>query len=247
MKVNDRLNVFSEELNLIQNPKYKELLKEIIENAPAYFFTMPASTSGKYHPALSLGEGGLVRHTKVVAKLMIMLSKLKMFKFSDDEKDLLLIAAIAHDMLKKGENKTGHTVNDHPQFAYDFVLKCVLKVIGDNWDNDYIYTCLLNPIKTHMGEWGVQLPENEEEKLLHICDYISAQKELTYNFNEEEYIKTIPKTGSLTIEFGKYKGKTLDEVRKINLDYLIWVKDNADKVPGAKEMARKYLEEQKLI
>ena len=30
------------------------------------FWTMPASTSGKYHPAHSLGQGGLIRHTRAV-------------------------------------------------------------------------------------------------------------------------------------------------------------------------------------
>ena len=33
------------------------------KNALKEFYTMPTSTTGKYHQPLALGEGGLVRHT----------------------------------------------------------------------------------------------------------------------------------------------------------------------------------------
>ncbi len=249
MNKNDRLNIFNEELSLIKNKTYKLLLEKILEDAPAYFFDMPASTSGKYHPPLSLGPGGLVRHTKVVAKLMVMLSNLKQYHFTDDEKDLLLIAAIAHDMLKKGDNKTGHTVDDHPQFAVNFLKKCLNELnIPFEYDSTTdIERYLLFSVETHMGEWGERLPETEAEKLLHVCDYISAKKCFEYQFTEDEYNRTVPKTETLTMTFGKYKGKTLQEVRNMDVDYLLWCNGTKLDVKGANEMINKFLSEEKLI
>jgi uncharacterized protein (DUF3820 family) len=244
-----RLNLFSEELVLIKNPKYKLLLEKILEEAPAYFFDMAASTTGKYHPALSLGAGGLVRHTKVVAKIMILLSNLKMFNYTDNQKDLLLIAAIAHDTVKKGDNKTNYTVNNHPELAVE-LLKKITKELGMDEPVEELYDLhefLLNPVETHMGEFGNRLPETEAEKLLHICDYLASRKVFEYKFEEEEYIKTIPKTEMLTMPFGKYKGKTLKEIKDIELDYLLWCNKTKLDVKGANEMINKFLIEEKII
>ena len=38
----------------------------LIEYVPDFFWEIGASSTGKYHPAFSQGEGGLVRHTKAV-------------------------------------------------------------------------------------------------------------------------------------------------------------------------------------
>ena len=60
-------DIFRGELDLISNHKYRECTREILDElVPDYFYDVPASSTGKYHPWYSLGYGGLVRHTKAV-------------------------------------------------------------------------------------------------------------------------------------------------------------------------------------
>lgn len=59
-----KIEIFENELNLIKNVDLRKLVELSLQSAPDYFFTIPASSTGKYHPQYALGEGGLVRHTK---------------------------------------------------------------------------------------------------------------------------------------------------------------------------------------
>ena len=54
---------------------------------PDYFFSVSASSTGKYHPSFSLGNGGLLRHTKVVVKIAYELLAID-DRFTDNDKDL---------------------------------------------------------------------------------------------------------------------------------------------------------------
>ena len=45
------------EIEVVKNSKLKKLVKECLKAAPSYFYTMPACTTGKYHPFYCLGEG----------------------------------------------------------------------------------------------------------------------------------------------------------------------------------------------
>ena len=60
----NKVEIFNKEYTYIKNKKYIDNLKIMIELLPDYFFNVPASSTGKYHPEFSLGDGGLVRHTK---------------------------------------------------------------------------------------------------------------------------------------------------------------------------------------
>lgn len=57
------------ELSKIKDENIKKSTEYILNLLPDYFYTMPASTSGKYHPEFSLGEKGLVRHVKVASRI----------------------------------------------------------------------------------------------------------------------------------------------------------------------------------
>ena len=61
------IKLFARELDLIVNDDLRMAVKSYMdEETPDYFWTDGASSSGKYHPQFSQGEGGLVRHTKAV-------------------------------------------------------------------------------------------------------------------------------------------------------------------------------------
>ena len=59
------INYFEKELNYIKNDRIKRSLITMINILPDYFYEVPASSTGKYHPSFALNKGGLLRHTKV--------------------------------------------------------------------------------------------------------------------------------------------------------------------------------------
>ena len=67
---NMKKEYFNIELSRINDDKVKQSTEIILDLLPDYFYTMPASTSGKYHPHFSLGDGGLVRHIKVACRIL---------------------------------------------------------------------------------------------------------------------------------------------------------------------------------
>ena len=70
------------------------------EIIPDYFFEIPASSSGKYHPKISLGNGGVVRHTVFAVDLALEL--FRVYNFTDIEKDIIVISLAIHDTFKSG-------------------------------------------------------------------------------------------------------------------------------------------------
>lgn len=66
----DKIAMFSKEIGDITDGALRKLATEIIACADDYFFTIPASSTGKNHPPFALGEGGLVRHTKCVVYMV---------------------------------------------------------------------------------------------------------------------------------------------------------------------------------
>ena len=86
----DRLKLFSNELNEISDEKLRNFAEDLIINADDYFFTIAASTTGKYHPQFDLGVGGLVRHTRCVVFFAICEATSRCFE--DHEKDLLIVS-----------------------------------------------------------------------------------------------------------------------------------------------------------
>ena len=119
----DKSAVFEKEMDFINNPRYKESAKVLINLLPDYFFEVPASSTGKYHPSFSLGDGGLVRHTKAAVRIAY-----EMFNdesitgaYSKNEKDLMMIALMMHDGLKSGLEKSQYTKFEHPLLVCDYI------------------------------------------------------------------------------------------------------------------------------
>ena len=118
MDKSEKIKLFINEINDIKGDNARKFAEELIGNADDYFFSVPASSSGKYHPQFDLGLGGLVRHTRCVTFFAEAMAE--SLDFDDDTTDLLIIAALAHDIRKQGDN-TGHTVREHPILASKYV------------------------------------------------------------------------------------------------------------------------------
>lgn len=65
---------YQNEIAYIGNKTLQEIVSATLDASPECIVHIPASSSGKYHPAYSLGESGLMRHTKAavgIAQCMI--------------------------------------------------------------------------------------------------------------------------------------------------------------------------------
>ena len=145
-----KIETFKKEINYIKNNKYKEVAKKLIELLPDYFFEIPASSTGKYHPNFAQNEGGLVRHTKVAVRMCYELANNNSigYSFTSDEKDLMIIALIMHDGLKSGLPKEKYTRVDHPLLAANLIRDNKDKLNLTKGEIEYI----AQAIETHMGE-----------------------------------------------------------------------------------------------
>lgn len=190
----NKVDVFKKELSYIKNEKYVECAKNMIELLPDYFFSIPASSTGKYHPGFAQGDGGLVRHTKVAVRMCYELANNNSIghSFKSDEKDLMLIALIMHDGVKSGIPKEKYTRVDHPLLA--------AKLIRDNKDkiglSDDEIDFVCSVIETHMGEWNTDfngnevlpVPKNKYQRFVHMCDFLASKKFIEVPFSDNDIV-----------------------------------------------------------
>lgn len=187
-------DTFMLEYSYIKNNDYKEDIKFLVRNLPDYFFEVPASSTGKYHPKYTLGDGGLVRHTKAAVRLAYELLNDPVIgdKYTDREKDLMIMSLIIHDGLKSGREKSKYTKVEHPLLACDY--------IEENMDNlnmsdeDIEFMC--NVISSHMGPWNkdfdgnevLPVPKNKYQNFVHMCDYLASRKAVLFEFDDNDNV-----------------------------------------------------------
>lgn len=185
-------NIFKKEITYIKNERYKENAKVLINLLPDYFFEVAASSTGKYHPSFALGSSGLVRHTKVAARIAKELLDDESISnvFKDEEKDLMIIAIIMHDGLKHGLTKEKYTRFDHPVLMADFIKEKK----GETSLKEGEIEFLSNVISSHMGPWNTNpysdvvlpKPKNKYQKFVHMCDYLASRKFLDVKFEDND-------------------------------------------------------------
>jgi len=186
--------VFNKELSYIKNSRIKNACIEMIKLLPDYFFEVPASSTGKYHPEYALGKGGLLRHTKAAVRIgyELLTDPCIGDKYTEDQKDLMLMGLLLHDGLKSGLTQEKYTRFDHPILMADYIM-----------DNEEILGLeveeiefLGDIIKTHMGPWttdynGVEVlekPTTKYQNFVHMCDYLASRKCLLVPFDENNNI-----------------------------------------------------------
>lgn len=192
----NKVNYFKKELGYIKNVDYVEDFKKLIELLPDYFFEVAASSTGKYHPSFSLGDGGLLRHTKVAVRIAYELLSNPCIgdKYTEREKDLMLIALTMHDGLKHGDPKETYTRADHPLLVSKLIKENKSKLKMS--EEDVAFICEV--IEPHMGPWNTHpytkeeilpIPKNKFQNFVHMCDYLSSRKFLDVKFENNEVIE----------------------------------------------------------
>lgn len=187
----NKINYFNKEYTYIKDEQIKEDLKQLVGKLPDYFFEVPASSSGKYHPEFAVGTRGLLKHTKVAVRIAYeLLENPGLNNFTNREKDLILVAILLHDGLKSGIEKEKYTRFDHPLLAANFVKE---NSTLPKEDIDLI----ADMISSHMGIWTTDYngnevlpkPKNKYQRFVHMCDYIASRKFLNVNFNETDIVE----------------------------------------------------------
>ncbi len=191
----NKKEIFYDEINYIKDESLRKSLGELIELLPDYFFKEPAASTGKYHPSYAQGEGGLLRHTKAAVRIGYeLLQDLSIGKkYTDHEKDLMLMALLLHDGFKKGLVEEKYTRFDHPLIASKVVLDNASKVGLSSEDAKFIS----DAINTHMGDYTVdyngnevlEKPHTKYQNFVHMCDFLASRKCLLVPFNEHNNIE----------------------------------------------------------
>lgn len=184
----EKIEYFNKEYSYIKDNKKREDVKYLVNKLPDYFFEIPASSTGKYHPSFASSENGLVKHTKVAVRIAKeLLDNPGLNNFKDNEKDIIIMAIILHDGCKSGIIKENYTRFDHPLI--------VSQLIKENRSslslNDEEMELLIRVISSHMGIWNkdyngneiLPIPKDKYQRFVHMCDYLSSKKFLDVKFD----------------------------------------------------------------
>ena len=171
--------LLSFEVAQIDDDEIRNFVKMTLDNVDPIHRIKPASSTGKYHPKYAAGEGGLIRHTKVVVRNIIEL--IRATPAIECEKDELIAAAIIHDMWKYPEGR------DHEFTAFDH------PALGGQWCKDHGFETIGRLVAAHQGIWTTsrQMPgfENEQprkfdEWCLHYSDLLASRTYLRCDFDK---------------------------------------------------------------
>jgi len=170
------IKLFERELSLILDEDLRMAVKGyLIDRVPDYFWTDGASSSGKYHPKMSQGVGGLVRHTKAVVMFAEELLRMSSYAYMKEEyKDFVIVACIIHDTVKyglDGFNKAEYK-NHARNAATAFRDYCLVTGYGEP------HFLLLNAVCAHMGQWSIEKedrPFTNVDRCVHMADYMASR------------------------------------------------------------------------
>ena len=235
----EKIALFEKEINYMEIEDIKDFFKKAITLVPDYFFEVPASSSGQFHSALECGLGGLVYHTRSVAKIANYLVNLQQYKskLEEVEKDCVICAALLHDCIKHDwENKTGFSVHQHPVLAADFIK---MDNRLDGIISDEIRTIIGDAIASHSGEWTTSKrskivlpsPQTLVQELVHLSDYIASRGDIHILFDGEDSKPKLPDVNTYVFPLKKHAGELLVDVFKNDRPYLEWVKENVHREP----------------
>lgn len=181
--------MFTRELNLIDDVDIREDVRLVISKLPDYFWEIPASSTGKYHPKYSLAERGLVRHIKVAVRIAEDLLQLDQFNFGEYEKDLIIASLILHDGLKYGLDYNVSSYFKHPLYMANYLLEILNE--GEFKSSRETIIRIAHIISTHMGQWNTSkydttvlpTPSDKVDEFVHMCDYLASRRYLNVEFD----------------------------------------------------------------
>ena len=185
------MKLFERELSLIKSESLRHAVYDYMNDpdyVPDYFWTDGASSSGKFHPEMSQGVGGLVRHTKAVVMFAEELLRMSSYAYMKEEyKDFVIAACIIHDTVKYGFDKEidkSEYANHASNAAQSFAEFCFNNT---NYEPHYL---LLQAVRSHMGQWSTDRedrPFTSVDRCVHMADYMASRNFIDIPSITEEY------------------------------------------------------------
>ena len=185
----NKIKYFKKEISYITDESKKRDVEVLINLLPDYFFSIPMGNDEDKYPKYGLTNNGLVKYTKVCVRLAI-----DMFdtvnNFSDNDKNLIIMAILMHDGLKNGIIDSGNTKIEHPLLISELIMKNASKLEMDI--DEVRMMCMM--IESHMGrnvdgKIDLPIPMNEIQRYVHRCCYLASRKYLNVRFNKLEITK----------------------------------------------------------
>ncbi len=250
MNKKQKIKIFAPLIKNFETEEVVEYFKDMIAEIPDYIFTMPSSTSGKYHNAAQCKRFGQIYHIYMFAIILNYRLGLKMNREKYNNpviRDCMRCVPVLHDAIKCGWNGSKYSVSEHPALAAEWVRNTKVKHMLDN----ELIEMIAGMCEAHSGEWNkdrkgnVIMPEprNDMEFFIHECDYLASRVDLDLIIPDEltkilddfdnQPDESQMSTDDYILDFGKYKGKTLSEIAEIDFGYINWMKDNLDREPVA--------------
>jgi len=237
-----KTNVLDEIIVKIENDDIKEFAEELLTTIPEYFYHVPSSSTGKYHPAYALGEGGLVRHTIALVRILNYTFEIDCMgsSWTSREKDLMRIAGLMHDTRKSGSQED-YEKNKYTKFEHPLLAASVVRdYLGSNIIPDTEIEIIATAIESHMGQWNTSdrskvvlpKPSNKYQKIIHWADYLASRKDIEMRFE-----RAVPTPAEYRFTFGKHNGETLEEVMDNDPSYIDWLKTTELRFPLDKLLA----------
>lgn len=232
----ERVNFVQPILDTFENDDIKEFAIVLLEGLPEYIWHVGASSTGKYHPAYSLGEMGLMRHQIAVVRFLNFFLELEQYnsKLSSRERDLIRLSGLVHDGRKSGSQedyeKSKYTKFNHPMLMAD-----VVRSFNGQYLTHEEIEMVADTISKHMGQWNtdkkssVELPKpnNKYARMVHVADYLASRKSITLDFDgfvSEPAAMEFDE--NCVISFGRHKGKRYLDVYNSEPDYFNWCENN---------------------
>lgn len=246
-------NMVAPILSTIVNEDIREFAQVLVNELPDYIWHVGASSTGKYHPAYSLGDGGLMRHQIAVVRFLNFFFELEQYNahFTSREMDLMRVAGLVHDGRKSGEQsdyeRSKFTKFDHPIQMANVVRSFDGKYLNHD-ELEFVAHC----IESHMGQWNtdrkssiiLEKPKDGYQFFVHLADYLASRKDLTMAFEGYEQQKVeLPDINAYTLNFGRHRGKTIPEIAARDMGWLTWAKDNLSREPE-RTLIQNYLKTQ---
>ena len=246
-------NMVAPILATIVNEDIREFAKVLVEGLPSYIWEVGASSTGKYHPVYSLGVGGLMRHQIAVVRFLNFFFELEQYKaqFTSREMDLMRVAGLVHDGRKSGE-QADYERSKFTKFDHPIQMANVVRSYEGKYLNHDELVFIAHCIESHMGQWNtdrkssvvLEKPKDGYQFFVHLADYLASRKDLTMAFDNVETPKVeIPNINEYKLTFGRHNGKTIPEIAKTDMGWLLWAKENLNKEPVT-TLIKTFLEKQ---
>ena len=178
------LKAFEDELKKIKNDDLRNITKELLTECSDKTATAPTSSTGKYHPEWSLGEGGLVRHSKAVCVVAETFMK-QMPAYDGEDWDVPYIAAMLHDCCKYTYPGQKWVHYEHPLLMAEKIRE---RAKNENEEISKKLNRIADCVASHMSRWDTNpktgekcgtTPETIEQWIVAMADMLVAQKWIT--------------------------------------------------------------------